>query len=162
MILIRNLTLVLHLPLIKISLPAILILFVEGTIKIAMFDILGQSFFGLPKLNIGEFLKYEHLIHEEIRPQIQNIGYSNSVSLTNLGSIATFVFIYFIQAVILIVLVSFIKLRIIKSERIINWKNSLFETLIFTELFAILVDSIFEILITSQLQLNNFHTTNPI
>jgi hypothetical protein len=69
MILIRNLTLILHLPLMKISFPAIVILFVEGTIKIAMFDILGQNYFGL-KLNIGQYFTYDHETHDEIRPQI--------------------------------------------------------------------------------------------
>jgi hypothetical protein len=152
--LIRSLQVVVHLALNKIVFPSIVMMFFTSLVEVAMFDILGEERI-CSNCNVGTWLEYDEMQIEEkqkyIMNQIQDLGYETNVALNNLGSIGTMLTVYLFKLAILFILV-LITLAV-KHPRLMRIKNNMMKNAFFGDLFGILLDSYFEILISAYLQL---------
>ena len=146
--LIRALQMVVHLPMLRIIMPANAILFISVIIEIAMFDVLpAESSTDL----MFEYSESES--DEKIFGQMQDIGYESSQSLKNLGSLSIFTFLYFVKLVVLFFMRAMIQLTPVGQSK--NFKklyDSMVKTAFFSDILAILIDAYFEFLISGYQQ----------
>ena len=85
---IRSLQLLLHIPLFLYSLPSNVSMFIQTTLPIAMFDLLGEiiDFENLPWLPM-DLEKQKELGQSLLPSQIVDVGYETRNSILNLGTL---------------------------------------------------------------------------
>ena len=113
--LIRALQMVLHLPMLRIIMPANSLILISVMIEVAMFDILPSDY---TTDLIFEYAEKED--DQKIFGQMKDIGYESSSSLKNLGSLSIFTFLYFLKLAILLVMKIFMTLTPLGESKSIN------------------------------------------
>jgi hypothetical protein len=152
--LIRALQIILHLAMNKIVFPALVMIVFASLVEVAMFDVLGEERI-CSNCNVDTLLEYDQEQIESkqqyILGQLQDLGYPSYIALQNLGSIGTFLVLYIIK-------VAFVGCLMLmtwatKSKSLATFKDILYRQAFFGDLFVILIDSYYEILISAYLQL---------
>jgi hypothetical protein len=110
---IRFLQIVLHLPLLCISIPSNVIALNKVLIQVAMFDLLSSDW------TTDLLLKYKGDTQEEFQAdtldQAQDIGYETHYSLKNLGSLGIFLALYFVKLLLFLIVNGLSKLKYLPS-----------------------------------------------
>mmetsp|Transcript_27117 Transcript_27117/g.41271 ORF Transcript_27117/g.41271 Transcript_27117/m.41271 type:complete len:244 (-) Transcript_27117:1254-1985(-) len=147
LLLIRALQIVLHIPLLRIAVPAHVAKLFSSTISVATFDVLDPEWTTQLLFNFDDDRQGE--LQSELLDQMEDLGYETHNAILNLGSLAIFTFFYFCELAI----VGALLLRKWLIGRSPAWLDSMKQRLIFGDLLAILLDAYFEFLISGYLQL---------
>jgi hypothetical protein len=138
----RSLQMIIHLPMLRIIVPANVSMFFSIIIPVVMFDIIA------PEYSTELVLDFEEDDQVEFN-QMADLGYETHNSILNLGSIALFLSIYFFK---IIALLSLWLIRKYTPKCKENYK-SLYKQVFFAELIGLLLEAYFELLITSFLNI---------
>ena len=173
LIMLRMLQLILHLPFVRVVVPAIVSLFFNHLIPIAMFDITDPSY------TTELFFKFNHRKEKDLQNgrmgQIVDLGYKANSFTLNLGSLSLFMFIYFIKLFLYGIFCSYFarfesvrksKTKSMKNQNLESWereyeewikmvniKNKYKKDLIWSGILAIMLEGCFEFLIAGYLQI---------
>jgi len=147
--LIRYLQLIVHLPLNRILFPSQTILFASNVISVAMYDVLGLFNVNVDRLFVyGESIEVNY--KENQTQQVQNIGYGSPLAIKNLGSIGTFLVLYFVKVAIYALLSLIMRIKFI--QRLQPLHKFIGKGLFFGELIIIIQESCVELLISTQIE----------
>ena len=92
---------ILHLPMMFVSVPAVVSMFFEIIIPIAMFDLLENDY----GINTSLFLNYDDAGQESIpwfNNQLQDLGYGNHNLIENLNTLIIIFVLYFVQLILIL------------------------------------------------------------
>jgi hypothetical protein len=141
---IRSLQMIVHLPMLRVIMPANVSMFFQILMPIVIFDI----FDPVPLLEL--YLSFDSETANEsfdgIISQMKDLGYESFNSILNLGSIFIFTVLYFV----LLVIYCFFKLLDFKKTASI--KAYLSSKLFYSAILSLLIESYFEFLIAGVLQ----------
>ena len=119
-----------------------------------MYDVLGEERL-CSNCNVDTWLQYDRenieLRKEVMMDQLQDLGYETVIALKNLGSIGTMLSLYALKLAITGVMA--ILVRVNGNKRLKKYYTIFFNQVFFGDLFAILIDSYYEILISGYLEL---------
>jgi hypothetical protein len=146
---VRALQMVVHLPMMRILMPANSLILINAIIEVAMYDIFPAErttdhIFSYPAENDRS---------QRIFGQMQDIGYESNYALKNLGSLSIFTFLYFVKLAIIGVMkimIAFTPLGL--SKRFNGWYRDMVKRAFFADILAILIDAYFEFLISGYQQ----------
>mmetsp|Transcript_22772 Transcript_22772/g.35061 ORF Transcript_22772/g.35061 Transcript_22772/m.35061 type:complete len:197 (-) Transcript_22772:1108-1698(-) len=146
LLLIRALQIVLHLPLVRVKVPANVSSLFQVLIPIAMFDVLDPDW--TTKLIFTFDEEQQRLLREDMTPQMIDLGYETHSSVLNLGSLSIFAIFYVTEVFIFLFLSLVKRFSKLKLAFLDNMKKRLF----YGDLLSLLIDANFEFLISSFLQ----------